>query len=169
MDPIITAGLITAGSSLLGNSMNVNAQNTANRENRELARENRDWQKMMSDTSHQREMKDLAAAGLNPILAAGGGASTPGGDSATMEAPQVQMPSVLEIAALNEQRKNNESLRNLQAAQAEQIRTQTKRGEFGGELGSDINKIYKRVKSTDLIKDAVKYWNQKSVPMPKKD
>lgn len=32
----------------------------------------RTWQKMMSDTSHQREVKDLQAAGLNPVLSAGG-------------------------------------------------------------------------------------------------
>lgn len=40
----------------------------------------RDWQKMMSDTAHQREVTDLQAAGLNPVLSAGGnGASTPSG------------------------------------------------------------------------------------------
>lgn len=169
MDPIITAGIIAGGSNLLGNVINRQAVQDTNKDNLAIARENRAWQENMSNTAHQREMKDLAAANLNPILAAGGGASTPGGDSATMEAPQVQMPSVLEIAQLGELKKNNESTRNLQAAQAEQIRTQTKRGEFGGELGSDINKIYKKIKSTDLIQDAVKYWNQKSVPMPKKD
>lgn len=32
----------------------------------------RSWQKMMSDTSHQREVKDLKAAGLNPVLSSGG-------------------------------------------------------------------------------------------------
>lgn len=37
------------------------------------AAKNRDWQKMMSDTAHQREVRDLIAAGLNPVLSASGG------------------------------------------------------------------------------------------------
>lgn len=37
------------------------------------AAKNRDWQQMMSDTAHQREIKDLQAAGLNPVLSAMGG------------------------------------------------------------------------------------------------
>lgn len=37
------------------------------------AAKNRDWQEMMSNTAHQREIKDLQAAGLNPVLSAMGG------------------------------------------------------------------------------------------------
>lgn len=37
------------------------------------AAKNRNWQEMMSNTAHQREIRDLQAAGLNPVLSAMGG------------------------------------------------------------------------------------------------
>lgn len=53
------------------------------------AAKNRDWQKMMSDTAHQREVSDLMAAGLNPVLSAtgGNGASVTSGATASGSNP----------------------------------------------------------------------------------
>lgn len=49
------------------------------------AAKNRDWQKMMSDTAHQREVRDMIAAGLNPVLSVtgGNGASVTSGATAS--------------------------------------------------------------------------------------
>lgn len=75
--------LLTAGA---GAAMSYYGTQKANKATRKLVHEQMDFQERMSNTAYQRSMQDLRSAGVNPIFAFGsGGASSPGGASATMQ------------------------------------------------------------------------------------
>lgn len=76
--PLFAAGVGAAGSAIGGA--------LANAGNKKMAREQMAFQERMSSTAYQRATDDMRMAGINPMLAyMQGGASTPGGASATMQ------------------------------------------------------------------------------------
>lgn len=70
----------------------------------------------------QTRAKDMEAAGINPLLAAGDAAEAAHGSNPSMVAPQISSPDPLPMLNFIEQTKNNAADRNLKAAQAESLR-----------------------------------------------
>lgn len=62
------------------------------------ASKNRAWQQDMSNTAHQREVADLKAAGLNPILSANNGAAVGSGATAAQSNPFTELSQAINSA-----------------------------------------------------------------------
>jgi hypothetical protein len=102
------AGWAALGAAAIDAAGGYLGQSSANRKNWKIAKAQMAFQERMSNTAMQRRVQDLRAAGLNPILAAKDGASTPAGASATMlsEYPEKAASTALQNKVLAEQARN---------------------------------------------------------------
>lgn len=78
----------------MANEAQIQQVQASNEFNAREAEKQRSWEEEMSNTSIQRAMADYSRAGLNPLLAVPGGASTPSGASASGNVAQIHSSRV---------------------------------------------------------------------------
>ena len=121
IDDAAAATLAIGALGALG-QQDTNARNTAN------AQAQMDFQERMSNSAYQRQVADLNAAGLNPMLAyiKGGGASTPTGAMATYQSPMSAGAQAATSALVPSQIRSTASQTSLTNAQTAGTETSTR-------------------------------------------
>lgn len=152
IDDAAAATLAVGGLGFLGQQQ-TNSANQAN------AQAQMNFQEEMSNTAYQRQVKDLQAAGLNPMLAyiKGGGASTPVGSMATYSSPMTGAVQAATSAKVPQEiRSSVEQTRNTSANTAKtEMDTDLTFAQLG-QVNSTIRKIDAETRNLDTEQDRLK-------------
>lgn len=140
-------------------------QHDTNQRNKGEAQKNRDFQLNASSTAHQRQVRDLRAAGLNPLLSSNAGSSSPSGATAQLDSSAANVTKTGgEEAQRQYDKKAQSSQIGMQAAQTGQALAQAKAALTASEYNqaaASKAKMETAVMSKDLPRAEImnKGWN----------
>lgn len=158
------AGLLTNAIALP--AMNLVGQTMANEANAKQASNQMDFQERMSSTAHQRQVADLKAAGLNPLLSLNSGASSPQGAQATMQnVMEGAVDSAREMAQLTLAIKKQKAEVDLLESQAKKTNTEEqviRKGIPEAELKNDFMDVIRPW--IQKLKEGAQDTNKKYIP-----